>query len=379
MQPIYLDYNSTTPVKEHVFEAMKPYFVHKFGNAASTTHPFGWVAKEAIDQATSQIAQALGCEHQQLLYTSGSTEAINLAIKGVYALYAPAKGKHMITCQTEHKAVLDVCRFLEKHHGASITYLPVNQQGEIDLQQLEDSITPQTILVSIMHANNETGIIHPIKTISNIVHSKGSMLFSDCTQSVGKIPIHIDDMGIDLCCISAHKFYGPKGIGVLYYRRKNPRVSLQAQIHGGGHQNALRSGTLNVPAIVGMGEAINDATSKLSHHANSMLELRNLFEKQLNEITPITILSSEASRLPNTSNILFHEIDANRLIQLTNGAIAASTGSACTSATLRTSHVLQAMNYPNQYSLRISLGHCTTIQEMNKALEVFQDRIDELK
>ena len=378
MLPIYLDYNATTPVDENVLEAMLPYFHNKFGNAASSTHPYGWVAKSAVETAQEQTATALNCEAQQLAFTSGSTEAINTAIKGVWDLYSPRKGKHIVTCKTEHKAVLDTCAYLEKFHQAEITYLSVDQNGHIDLDELRESISEQTILVSIMHSNNETGVIHPVKAISNIVHERDSIFMSDITQSIGKIPCDIEALGIDLACISAHKFYGPKGVGALFYRRRNPRVALEATIHGGGHQRGIRSGTLNVPGIVGLGKAIELAHQNQKQYFEHTQQLKNLLEEQLSESIAIQVIGKQTNRLPNTSNIHFKGIDAAKMIELTNGAIAVSTGSACTSANLQPSHVLKEMGFPvedNFSSIRFSLGKYTTKEEITKAVKVLKERI----
>lgn len=376
MQPIYLDYNATTPVDEQVLEKMLPYFHQKFGNAASSTHSFGWVAKQAVDFAQQQVAAAIGCEPQQLVFTSGSTEAINLAIKGVFALYAPRKGKRIVTCKTEHKAVLDTCAYLEKYHQADVVYLSVDKNGLIDLDELRHAVDEQTVLVSIMHSNNETGVLQPIKKISEIVHKQGSIFMSDCTQSIGKVPIDVDELGIDLCCLSAHKFYGPKGIGALFFRRRSPRVAMEALIHGGGHQRGLRSGTLNVPLIVGMGEAIQLATENLKEYQEQTFNLRNELEQQLKSKTQLEILSGEVARLPNTSNIYFKDIDASKLIELTNGFMAVSTGSACTSASLKPSHVLQAMGFGEEVSIvRFSFGKYTTENDLATALSTLFERL----
>ncbi len=376
MNVIYLDYNSTTPVHNTVLETMLPYFNEKFGNASSITHPYGWEAKRAVEQAAAKVAQALDCEEQQLVFTSGSTESINLGIRGVWELYSKPKGKHIITCQTEHKAVLDTCTYLEKYHGAQITYLPVNKDGLLDLQLLKKSINDQTILVAIMHVNNETGVIHDIKKISDIVHEANSILLSDCTQSIGKIPCLVDELGIDICCISAHKFYGPKGVGALFFRRKLPRVSILPQIHGGGQQKGMRAGTLNVPGIVGMGAAIELATNQLDQYQQIKKKTEYL-EQTLAEFTPISIVAKKSPRVVNTTNIIFHDIKANRLIELTNGKIAVSTGSACTSEQLKASHVLQAMYGTNSElsSIRFSLGLPTTDQEISECINVIRDRI----
>lgn len=374
MQPIYLDYNSTTPVDPDVLEEMLPYFSEKFGNASSSTHPYGWLAKDAVETAQNRVAKALKCEAQQVLFTSGSTEAINMAIKGVWALYSPRKGKHIVTSKTEHKAVLDVCEFLEKK-GASVTYLDIDENGLIDLDQLRKVITKETILVSIMHSNNETGVIQPIQKIAGIVHEKNSIFMSDCTQSVGKIPLHIDEMGIDICCVSAHKFYGPKGIGALYYRRRSPRVAMEPLIHGGGHQRDMRSGTLNVPLIVGLGKAIESAVQQQQDFAKHTEKLRNLLEEELSKIASIQVNGQSANRLTNTSSITFKEIEAHKMIQLTNGAMAVSTGSACTSATLKPSHVLQAMAIDEKLgAIRFSLGRNSTEDEIHKVVELIRER-----
>lgn len=381
MKPIYLDYNATTPVDEEVLEAMLPYFHEKFGNAASTTHPYGWVANSAVEKAQEQVAKALLCEAQQIAFTSGSTEAINTAIKGVWELYSPRKGKHIVTCQTEHKAVLDTCSYLEKFHQANVTYLSVDENGLIDTEDLKSVVTDETILVSIMHANNETGIIQPMKEIADIVHKYNSILMSDITQSIGKIPCNLEELGIDLACISAHKFYGPKGVGALFYRRRNPRVALEALIHGGGHQRGIRSGTLNVPGIVGLGKAIELASKNQQQYFTTVQKLRNSFEKMLNNEADIEVIGKNANRLPNTSNIHFNGINASKMIELTNGAIAVSTGSACTSANLQPSHVLKAMGFPvddNFSSIRFSIGKYTTEKELNKTVQVLKDRLNEI-
>ena len=251
--PIYLDNNATTPMDPRVLDAMIPYFTQKFGNAASRNHAFGWAAEEAIDYARGQVAQLIGANEKEIIFTSGATEADNLAIKGVFEMYKD-KGNHIITVVTEHKAVLDTCKHLEKL-GASVTYLPVKEDGLIDLQELENAITDKTILVSVMYGNNEIGVIQPIKEISAIAHKHGALFFTDATQAVGKIPVDVNADGIDLLAFSAHKMYGPKGIGALYVRRKNPRVKVTAQMDGGGHERGMRYGTLNVPGIVGFGKA----------------------------------------------------------------------------------------------------------------------------
>ena len=369
---IYLDYNSTTPVDEQVLQTMLPYFSEKFGNAASATHLFGVQAKDAVENARSQIAKTINCETQEIIFTSGATEAINIAIKGVYNLYHQ-KGNHIITVETEHKAVLDTCAYFEKK-GAQITYLKVDSNGLINLDELEKSITDKTILVAVMYANNETGVVQNIQEISKIVHAKNSIFLCDATQAIGKISVDVEKDGIDLMCISAHKFYGPKGIGALYFRRKNPRVSLETFLHGGGHERNIRSGTLNVPAIVGFGKACEIISIN-----NETENLRNYFENTLLQKfnNSIIINAKEALRLPNTSNITF-PFKAVDFIHHTKNKLAVATGSACTSAENLPSHVLTAMGLTKELSeksIRFSLGKYSTKEEMDDVLEMVKELI----
>lgn len=364
---IYLDYNATTPVDEQVLQEMLPYFSIKFGNAASATHLFGIQAKDAVEQARTQIAKTIHCETQELIFTSGATEAINIAIKGIYNLYQQ-KGNHIITVQTEHKAVLDTCAYLEKK-GAQITYLKVDADGLIDLNELERLITDKTILVAVMYANNETGVLQNIEAISKIVHTKNSIFFCDATQAIGKINIDVQKDGIDLMCISAHKFYGPKGIGALYFRRKNPRVSLETFLHGGGHERNIRSGTLNVSAITGLGKAC-----EIISYNDEVKNLRDYFENTLLDKfkSEITINGKNAPRLPNTSNITF-PFKAVDFIHQTKNKLAVATGSACTSAENLPSHVLTAMGLDKvtaERSIRFSLGKYTTKDEIDEVLKM---------
>jgi len=384
--PIYLDYNATTPVDARVLETMLPYFSKKFGNAASKTHSFGWMAEEAVNHSRKQIADFIGCSEQEIIFTSGATEAINLAIKGVFEFYQ-SKGNRIITVKTEHKAVLDVCSSLEKK-GAEIIYLSVNKDGLIDLNELEKAVTEKTILVSVMLANNETGVIQPMKEIAEIVHRKGSILMSDTTQAIGKIPLTSlpfgeGQGGVDLLCLSAHKFYGPKGIGALFVRRKNPRVNLISQIDGGGHERGLRSGTLNVPAVVGMGKAIEILmkTENWKLEIERINNLRNKLEKKLLEISGAKINGQNADRLPNTCNVFFEGIASEKLIMKTKD-IAYSAGSACTSALMQPSHTLKAMGLSdnNSYSsIRLSLGRWTTETEIDFAIEKIKLAVEELR
>lgn len=375
--PIYLDYNSTTPVDAKVLEAMLPYFSQKFGNAASRTHAYGWIADEAVKRARKQVADLINCLDQEIIFTSGSTEAINLAIKGVYENYQ-SKGNHIITVATEHKAVLDTCKSLEER-GAEVTYLPVDHEGMIDLQQLKESITDRTVLVCIMYANNETGVLHPIKEIGKIVHEKGSILMCDATQAIGKMNIDVQDEGIDLMCISAHKFYGPKGVGALYVRRKGPRVSLHPQMDGGGHERGLRSGTLNVPGIVGLGKACEMAAGDIIPLKNQIPGMRDQLEKGLLALGDVMVNGSVTHRGPNTSNLSFKGINADALIMKIKD-VAVATGSACTSALIEPSHVLKAMGVPDELaysSVRFSIGKYTTAEEIQYTISSITKAVNE--
>lgn len=361
----YFDYNATTPVDKRVLEEMLPHFTEHFGNAASNTHAFGWYAQGAVEKARQQVAGFIGAEPNEIVFTSGSTEAVNMALKGVFEAYK-SKGNHIITCQTEHKAVLDTCGYLEEH-GANITYLAVDREGRIDLDELKNSFTPQTILVAIMAANNETGVIQDLERISEITHSNNALFFSDTTQMAGKLPIDVQELGIDLCCISAHKLYGPKGIGALYVRRKAPRVSLIPLIHGGGHENGKRSGTLNIPGIVGLGKACEIAQKEFWDNNSHISKVRGYIEHQLLEIPDLTINGSTRYRLYNTSNLSFPRLkDGSSLFSHIKQAYAVSLGSACTSAKAEPSHVLQAMGLSKEESencIRISLGIHNTLEE----------------
>lgn len=367
---IYLDYNATTPTDERVLAEMLPYFSQKFGNAASNTHSFGWEASEAVKQAREQVAAAIGAVSSEIIFTSGATEAINIALKGIAEMYAEV-GNHIITCKTEHKAVLDTCAYLEEK-GLNITYLDVNENGLIDLTELENAFTPQTILVCIMYANNETGVLQPIQAISEITHQKGAIFMSDCVQAVGKIPVNVQDLGIDVMPISAHKVYGPKGVGALYIRRRNPRVALTALLHGGGHEKGLRSGTLNVPGIVGLGKALELATTEMESFP-FLGDLRNHLENSLLQIPDVSRNGDANLRLPHVSNLSFGKVKADSLImKLPN--IALSTGSACTSALISPSHVLAAMGFSEERcyaSIRFSLGKSSTMAEIEATIQAF--------
>lgn len=364
MKSIYLDYNSTTPVDDRVLQKMLPYFSNKFGNAASKTHSFGWGAEEAVEIAREQIAGFIGCEKEEIYFTSGSTEAINLALKGIYQSYQLI-GRHIIAVKTEHKAVLDTCKYLEDP-GAEISYLNVDRRGLISIDELKNSIKENTILVTVMFANNETGVIQPMKEIAKLCEEKNILFFSDTTQAAGKINFNVKDDGIHACCLSAHKIYGPKGIGALYVSRKKPRITLKAQIHGGGHERGLRSGTLNVPAIVGLGEACAIAQKQLWDDNIKLSRLRTFLEQALTETGKVFVNGDMRNRLPNTTNLLFKNFKSEDVIKKLNG-IAVATGSACTSALPEPSHVLLAMGLTDDESyssIRFSLGRFTTEEEI---------------
>lgn len=361
---IYLDHNSTTPLDPRVLEAMMPYFTKIYGNASST-HKFGHTAKEGITKATNQIADLIHCQPNEIVYTSGATESINLAIKGVAEEYH-SKGKHIITVQTEHKAVLDVCEYLE-NKGFDVTYLSVKPDGLIELEDLKAALKPETILVSVMMANNETGVIQPIKHIAELAHESGALFFTDATQAFGKIPIDVDDLNIDLMAFSGHKIYGPKGIGGLFVRSRRPnRVKLNSQIHGGGHQKGKRSGTLNVSGIVGLGSAAEIAQREMAEDAKHTAELRDVLETELLKIEGTRVNGNREFRLPNTTNIYFEGIDSDALMMGMENIIV-SNGSACTSASVEPSHVLQAMGLTEIEAfscLRFGMGKKNTVEEI---------------
>ncbi|MBS1647620.1 MAG: cysteine desulfurase [Bacteroidetes bacterium] len=373
MQPpfIYLDYNATTPVDAQVLQEMMPYFSTYFGNAASTTHILGWQAQAAVDKARKQVADFIGSEENELIFTSGATESCNLAIKGVFEAYL-SKGNHIIALATEHKAVLDTCAALEKK-GARISIVPVYPDGLVNLEALKKALCEQTILVCAMLANNETGVIQPIQEIARLTHQHQALLFCDATQAAGKIVFNVNELGADLLCLSGHKIYAPKGIGALFVRRKNPRVYLHEQINGGGHENGLRSGTLNVPALVGLGAACHIAQQNLWDDTQRISTLRARLEHALLDIKGARINGSTKYRLYNTSNICFENIKASDLISKINRRVGVATGSACSAALMQPSYVLQAMGLSPQEayaSIRFSLGKYTTEQEIEKTLKI---------
>lgn len=358
---------------------MIPYFTEKFGNAASRTHAFGWVANDAVETARKQVAQLINCLDQEIIFTSGATEAINLALKGAWETYS-SKGNHIITVATEHKAVLDTCSSLEKK-GAHITYLPVDREGRIDLAQLEKALTSKTILVAVMYANNETGVIQPIEQIAKRVHANNSIFMCDATQAIGKIQVNVMEEHIDLMSWSAHKLYGPKGIGALYVRRRDPRVTIYPLIDGGGHERGLRSGTLNVPAIVGFGKACEIAAAEMWEDSVRISKLRTKLEQQLCDLNDVYINGSIRHRLFNTTNISFLGIRSSALINKIPN-IAVAMGSACTSAIPEPSHVLKSMGLKDDASysaIRFSLGKYTSEEEINNVVEVFTKHVNEMQ
>lgn len=378
--PIYLDHNATTPCDPRVVEAMIPYFTNSFGNAASRNHPFGWQAEEAVDNAREQVAKLIGADPKEIIFTSGATEADNLAIKGVFEMYA-SKGNHIITCNIEHKAVLDTCKHIEKE-GGEVTYLKVKDNGLIDLAELEAAIEPTTILIAIMYANNEVGTIMPMKEISAIAKKKGILVFSDATQAVGKIPVDVNKDGIDLMAFTAHKMYGPKGVGALYVRRKNPRVKVTAQIDGGGHERGMRSGTLNVPGIVGFGKACEICMNEMTEETTRVSKLRDKLESALLKIEEAYLNGDKEQRLPHVTNISFKYVEGEGLMMGFNKNIAVSSGSACTSASLEPSYVLKALGLGDDLahsSLRFGLGRFTTEDQIDYTIEQVTNTVNKLR
>ncbi len=377
--PIYLDNNATTPMDPRVLEAMLPYFTEKFGNAASRNHPFGWVAEEAVDYAREQIAKLIGCTEKEVIITSGATESNNLAIKGVFEMYAQ-KGNHIITLTTEHKAVLDTCHHIEKQ-GAEVTYLDVQADGMVDLAKLEAAITPKTILISIMYGNNEIGVVQEVKKISDIARKHGVLFHTDATQAVGKIPVNVETDGIDLMSFSGHKMYGPKGVGALYVRRKNPRVKVTAQMDGGGHERGMRSGTLNVPGIVGFGKACEIAMLDMEKDSIRLSALRDKLEGALSQMEESYVNGNKEHRLPHTTNISFKYVEGEGLMMAMKD-LAVSSGSACTSASLEPSYVLKSLGLNDDLahsSIRFGLGRFTTEEEVDYAIECTRNAVNKLR
>nr|WP_142604405.1 IscS subfamily cysteine desulfurase [Solitalea koreensis] len=377
--PIYLDNNATTPMDPRVLEAMLPYFTQKFGNAASRNHPFGWVAEEAVDYAREQVAKIIGATEKEIIFTSGATESNNLALKGVFEMYQQ-KGNHIITLVTEHKCVLDSAHHIEKM-GGKVTFLNVKADGLVDLQELENAMTDKTILVSIMYANNEIGVIQPVKEIAAIAHKHGALFHTDATQAVGKIPVDVIADGIDLLSFTGHKLYGPKGCGALYVRRKNPRVKVTAQIDGGGHERGMRSGTLNVPGIVGFGKACEVAMQDMAEDAKRLSALRDKLEKAVTEMEETYVNGNTEHRLPHVANISFKYVEGEGLMMAMKD-LAVSSGSACTSASLEPSYVLKSLGLNDDLahsSIRFGLGRFTTEEEIDYAIEVTKKAVTHLR
>jgi cysteine desulfurase len=362
-----------------VLEAMMPYLTEVFGNAASRNHPFGWAAEEAVDYAREQIAQLINSDPKEIIFTSGATESDNLGIKGVFEMYSQ-KGNHIITATTEHKAVLDTCKHIEKI-GGKVTYLPVNREGLISLADLEAAMTPQTILVTIMYGNNETGTIQPIREIAAIAHKHGALFMSDATQAVGKIPVDVQADGIDIMAFTAHKMYGPKGVGALYVRRKNPRVKVTAQMDGGGHERGMRSGTLNVPGIVGLGKACELARLEMDSDAKRLSAMRDRLENSLLELEESYVNGSREHRLPHVTNISFTYVEGEGLMMGVKD-LAVSSGSACTSASLEPSYVLKALGLSDDLahsSLRFGLSRFTTDEQIDYAINHVKEAVNKLR
>lgn len=374
---VYLDYNATTPTDARVVEAMLPYFSEKFGNSSSD-HVFGWDADEAVENSREQIANLVNCKPKELSFTSGATESANLALFG-FCKANRSKGNHIISCKTEHKAVLDTLKALE-NEGFEVTYLNVDSEGSIDLEELKDSMTSETILVCMMLANNETGLVHPLNKIEKIVHDSDAKLMSDITQAVGKIPVDLEKLNLDLAVFSSHKIYGPKGVGALYINRKN-KIEISAHVFGGGQEKALRPGTLNVPGIVGFGKAAEIAGTQMHSDVQNLEKLREHLEKLIKEIDGAQINAIHSERIPNTTNVSFRNIDGSSLLRKLN-KIAVSRGSACSANTVEPSHVLKAMGLSDELalsSIRISLGIETTIEDVEFAAMEIAETVNSLK
>ncbi len=378
--PVYLDYNATTPVDPRVLEAMLPYLTDVFGNAASTSHSFGTTALQGVDKARGQVAELIGAEPEDIIWTSGATESDNLAVKGVAEMYA-AKGDHIVTCQTEHKAVLDSCKKLESR-GVKVTYLKPDSTGRVSGEQVAEAITDKTILITLMAANNEIGTLHPIFEIGKVAKDSGVIFHCDATQAVGKVPVNVDSLGVDLLSISAHKIYGPKGAGCLYVRRRGPRVRLACQMDGGGHERGMRSGTLNVPGVVGLGAAAELCRAEMADDAARLTALRDrLHDGLTNRLDYVEFNGHPTERLPNTVNLSFAYVEGESLMLKATG-VAVSSASACTSASLEPSFVLKAIGVPDELahgSIRFSLGRFTTEEEVDYAVEQVAKAVEELR
>jgi cysteine desulfurase len=378
--PIYMDYHATTPVDPRVLDAMLPYFTSAFGNAASRNHPFGWEAEEAVEKARKQVAELIGANAKEIVFTSGATESDNLAIKGAAAMYRE-KGNHLITCVTEHKAVIDTCKRLEKE-GYRVTYLPVEKDGRISLDALKAAITDKTILITIMAANNEIGVLQPVAEIGAIAKEKGILFHTDAVQAAGKVPFNVNELKVDMASLSAHKMYGPKGVGALYVRRRNPRVLLAPIIDGGGHERGMRSGTLNVTGIVGFGKAAELCRQEMAAETERLRTLRDRLNDKLHEqLDELYINGSMTHRLPHSLNISFAYVEGESLLMGIND-VAVSSGSACTSASLEPSYVLKALGAGDDLahsSIRFGLGRWTTEEEVDYVADKLTQVVSRLR
>ena len=380
-KPVYMDNHATTRVDSRVLDAMLPYFTEKYGNAASRNHSFGWEAEEAVDHSRNQIAALIGAKSKEIIFTSGATESDNLAIKGVVEFYKD-KGNHVVSCVTEHKAVLDSCRALERAGKATVTHLPVDKYGMVDPDAVRRAITDKTVLITIMWANNEIGTIHPIAEIGKIAKEKGVIFHCDAVQAIGKVPVDVEKAGIDLASISAHKIYGPKGVGALYVRSKGPRVRLTPQMDGGGHERGMRSGTLNVTGIVGLGAACEIAAKEMPEEARRLIELRSQLQAGLFErLDEIYVNGHPTERLPGNLNVSFAYVEGESLLMGIND-IAVSSGSACTSATLEPSYVIRALGIDDELahsSIRFGLGRFNTLEEVDYVTERVSKEVKRLR
>ena len=377
---IYLDNNATTPCDPRVVDEMVPFFHQNFGNAASRNHPFGWIAEEAVDYAREQVANLINVDSKEIIFTSGATESDNLALKGVFEMYH-RKGNHIITLKTEHKAILDTCQKIEKM-GGEVSYVDVDREGLVNLEELEAAIKDTTILISIMWANNETGVIQPMKEIGEICKKHGVLFMSDATQAVGKIPVDPKAMGVHLMAFSAHKMYGPKGVGALFVNRKNPRVKVTSQMDGGGHERGMRSGTLNVPGIVGFGKAAEISMKEMQQDAERLSKLRDKLENALMQIEETYLNGSKEHRMPHVSNISFKHVEGEGLMMTFNQNVGVSSGSACTSASLEPSYVLVALGLGDDLahsSIRFSLGRFTTEEEIDYTIKALKKGVQHMR
>lgn len=381
-RPIYMDNHATTPLDPRVLDTMLPYFTDKFGNAASRTHPFGWEAEEAVEQAREQIARLLHAQSKEIIFTSGATESNNIAIKGAVE-FSQNTNRHVITCVTEHKAVLDSCKALARTHKVDLSYLPVDRYGMVNPDDVRRAITDQTVLISIMYANNEIGTIHPIREIGQIAKERGILFHCDASQAVGKIPVDVELDGIDILSLTAHKMYGPKGCGALYVRSKNPRVRLTPLIDGGGHERGMRSGTLNVPGIVGLGKACELAGQEMEAEAAQLLALRTrLYEGMTKRVEEIYLNGHPTQRLPGNLNVSFAYVEGESFLLGLQYEVALSSGSACTSATLEPSHVLKALGMKEELahaSIRFGLGRFNTAEEVDYVVERVGETVKRLR